>query len=52
MFSWGDPGLVALPSCKGCFPPRVPEWQPGDKLTGRDPEAVRVIAERKRIAGS
>ncbi len=36
--------------CKVCFPPRVPEWQPGDKPTGRDPEAVRVIAQRKRVA--
>jgi hypothetical protein len=29
--------------------PQLPEWQRGDKATGRDPEGVRVIAERKRL---
>lgn len=30
--------------------PQIPGWYRGDKPTGRDPEAVRLVAERKRIA--
>jgi hypothetical protein len=28
--------------------PQLPEWRRGDEPTGRDPEGVRLIAERKR----
>lgn len=32
--------------------PRVPGWAPGDKATGKDPEFVRLVAERRRSGGN
>lgn len=46
-------GAIPYRACEVCYPPRPPQlpgWSPGDKPTGRDPEAVRAIAEQKRKA--